>query len=68
MYEVSVIVSATAARRTTTPANIIGDPSRGKNPNTTSDTGMIAVRLHDIHMMVSLREKEAELLDPASLR
>jgi hypothetical protein len=40
-------------------ATIIGDPSNGNSPNTTSDTGMIAVRLHDIHMMVSLREKEA---------
>jgi len=43
--------------RTATVANVIEDPSNTNSPNTKSHTGMIAVRLHDIDMMVSLREK-----------
>jgi hypothetical protein len=64
-----MIVRATPPRRTTTPvANVIGDSNNANSPNTTSHTGMIAVRLNDIDMMVTLREKRRGLLDPASLR
>ena len=49
------IARAAPPRRTTTPvANVMGDPNNANSPKTTSHTGMIAVRLNDIAMMVTL--------------
>jgi len=40
--------------RTATVANVIEDPSNTNSPNTRSHTGMIAVRLNDIDMVLLL--------------
>jgi hypothetical protein len=52
--------------RITPVADVIGGPDTANSPNTTSHTGMIAVRLIIIDMVVIL-SKRGGVLDPASV-
>jgi len=55
-HRTSMVVRATPATssRTMPEANVMGDPINTNSPNTRSHTGIIAVRLNGIDMVVIL--------------